>query len=145
VKSFLQRWFVTAVGVLIASQIVPGIHAETFMALLAASLLLGIFNAFLRPIMLILSIPLLLVTLGLFTLVINAMLLLFVGYLVGPFHVSGFWAAFFGGLVISAVSFVANGMIGKPEKRPAASDVPSPSQAPKARRAPPPSGPVIDV
>lgn len=135
----------TAAGVLIASQIVPGIHAQTFMSLLAASLLLGIFNAFLRPVMLILTLPLLLVTLGLFTLVINAMLLLLVGKIVGPFEVSGFWAAFFGGLVISIVSFFANGLIGKNEKRPLASD--SGDQSPKLRKSPPPrgNGPIIDV
>jgi len=145
VKWFLQRWLVTAAGVLIASQIIPGIHADSLMTLLAASLLLGIFNAFLRPVMMILTLPLLLVTLGLFTLVINALLLLFVAKLVGPFHVAGFWSAFFGGLVISIVSFIANGMIGQKVKRPEASAAPPPPPANKARRAPPPSGPVIDV
>jgi len=141
VRSFLQRWLVTAAGVLIASQIVPGIAAENFLGLLAASLLLGIFNAFLRPIMLILTLPLLLITLGLFTFVVNAVLLLLVDKLVKGFSVNGFWAAFWGGVVISIVSFIANGLIGKPVKRPEASD-PPPSQ----RKPPPPgNGPVIDV
>ena len=124
---------------MVASQLVSGIEYRNFAGLLTASLLLGIFNAFLRPIMLIFSLPLLIVTLGLFTLVINAILLLLVGKIVNDFNVHGFWAAFWGGLVISFISFVANGLIGKPEKRPAASEPP--------RRPPPPagSGPVIDV
>jgi putative membrane protein len=131
---------VTAAGVLVASQLPLGIHADSFLALLGASLLLGIFNAFLRPIMLILSLPLLIVTLGLFTLVINALLLLLVAKLMPAFVVNGFGAAFWGGLVISIVAFVVNGLIGKPEKRPEA------SEPPQQRRPPPPGqGPVIDV
>jgi putative membrane protein len=147
VRSFLQRWFVTAAGVLVASQIVPGIQAASFPGLLAASLVLGILNAFLRPIMMILSLPLLLLTLGLFTLVINAILLLIVGKLVATFHVAGFWSAFLGGVVISIVSMVANGMIGRPEKKADGSEPRSPSAAPPPqRRSPPPgNGPVIDV
>jgi len=140
VRAFLQRWLVTAAGVLVASQIVPGISAQSFPGLLAASLLLGVFNAFLRPIMLILSLPLLIVTLGLFTFVVNAVLLLLVGSLVKSFYVAGFWSAFWGGVVISIVSFVANGVIGKPAKRPAASE-PSPPD----RKPPPGQGPIIDV
>jgi putative membrane protein len=142
VRSFLQRWLVTAAGVLVASQIVPGISAQNFIGLLAASLLLGIFNAFLRPIMLILTLPLLLVTLGLFTFVVNAVLLLLVGNLVKGFYVAGFWSAFWGGVVISIVSFIANGLIGKPVKRPAASE---PQPPPPERKPPPGDGPIIDV
>jgi len=132
---------VTAAGVLVASQVVSGIRANDLLALLAASLLLGILNAFLRPVMLILSLPLLIVTLGLFTFVINALLLLLVSKLVPAFVVTGFWSAFWGGVIISIVSFVANGLIGKPEKRPEASEPP---------RRPPPSpppgqGPIVDV
>jgi putative membrane protein len=140
VRSFFQRWLVTTAGVLVASQIVPGISAQSFGGLLVASLLLGIFNAFLRPIMLILSLPLLIVTLGLFTFVVNALLLLMVGNLVKAFYVAGFWSAFWGGVVISIVSFVANGLIGKPEKRPAASEAPPPQRKPPAGK-----GPIIDI
>ncbi|HEY6228779.1 MAG TPA: phage holin family protein [Verrucomicrobiae bacterium] len=142
-RSFLQRWLVTAAGVLVASKIVPGISAQDYLGLLAASLLLGIFNAFLRPIMLILSLPLLLVTLGLFTFVVNALLLLLVGSLVKGFYVAGFWSAFWGGVVISIVSFIANGLIGKPVKRPEASE--PPPAPPQQRKPPPGKGPIIDV
>jgi putative membrane protein len=140
VRSFLQRWLVTAAGVLVASKIVSGIQADDWLTLLAASLLLGIFNAFLRPIMLILSLPLLIVTLGLFTFVVNALLLLLVGALVKSFHIDGFWSAFVGGVVISIVSFVANGLIGKPAKRPDASEPPPPRRDPPTGK-----GPIIDV
>jgi putative membrane protein len=140
VRAFLQRWLVTAAGVMLASAIVRGIDYGSFGSLLAASLLLGIFNAVLRPIMLILSLPLLLMTLGLFTFVVNAVLLLLVGSIVKSFYVAGFWAALWGGIVISIVSFIANGLIGKPVKRPAASESPA-----SERKPPPGKGPIIDV
>lgn len=140
VRAFIQRWLVTAAGVMVASQLVSGISYGNFAGLLTASLLLGIFNAFLRPIMLILSLPLLIMTLGLFTFVVNALLLLLVGNIVKSFYVAGFWSAFWGGVVISIVSFVANGLIGKPVKRPEASE-----SSPPNRKPPPGSGPIIDV
>ncbi|MBM3841412.1 MAG: phage holin family protein [Verrucomicrobia bacterium] len=111
-KPFLQRWAITTLAVLVAANVVDGIHYDTLGGLLVASLLLGVLNAFLRPVMLLLSLPLLILTLGLFTLVINAMLLSFVGWLVRPFHVDSFGAAFWGSLVISIVSLVVNLMLG---------------------------------
>lgn len=111
-KPFLQRWAITTLAVLVAANMVNGIHYDTIGGLLTASLLLGILNASLRPVMLLLSLPLLILTLGLFTLVINAVLLSFVGWLVGPFHVESFSAAFWGSLVISVVSLVVNSLIG---------------------------------
>lgn len=142
VKPFLQRWLVTTIGVLVASQIVPGIHAGRFESLIVASLLLGVFNAVLRPIMMLLSLPLMLLTLGLFTFVINALLLMLVGKLVGQFDVAGFWSAFWGGLVISIVSMIANLMIGKPQNP---GNPPNPPQTPNRPRPPSGSGPIIDV
>ena len=134
VKSFLQRWAVTTLGVLVAANAVQGISYETNSALLAASLLLGIFNGVLRPIMMILSLPLMILTLGLFTLVINGFMLYLVGILVKPFHVAGFWPAFKGAFVISIVSILANALIGK-----------GPDQKPPVSPPPPERGPVIDV
>src|SRR5687767_5291094 len=110
VKAFLQRWFVTTLGVLAAAGIVNGVHAEGAVPLLAASLLLGILNAILRPILMIAALPLLILTLGLFTFVINALLLYFVANLVKGFSVAGFWPAFKGALVISIISVFANFM-----------------------------------
>lgn len=105
---FFIRWFVTAVAVFVAAWIVPGIDYSNFTGLAFASLLLGVINAMVRPVLLILCLPLILVTMGLFILVVNALLLWFVsGILPGSsFTVSGFWAAFWGGVVISIVSWL---------------------------------------
>ncbi len=111
-KAFLQRWSINTLAVLVAANVVRGIRYDNLTGLLVASLLLGILNAFVRPIMLLLSLPLLVLTLGFFTLIINAMLLYLVGWLVRPFHVESFWAAFWGGLVISFISLLANSMLG---------------------------------
>jgi putative membrane protein len=111
-KAFLKRWLVTTVAVVVAAHIVSGIRYDSYLGLLVASFVLGILNAFLRPLLLLLSLPLLLFTLGLFTLIINALLLRTVGLLVQPFHVDGFWPAFWGALVISLVSMVLNSFLG---------------------------------
>ena len=111
-RKFFRRWLVDALAVLVAAHVVRGISYDSFAGLLVASLLLGILNAFFRPVLLLLSLPLLLVTLGLFILVINALLLYFVGSLVRSFHIASFAAAFWGALVISLVSMVVNSLIG---------------------------------
>lgn len=141
-KSFLQRWLVNTVAVLVAANVIRGIEYETVAALLVASLLLGILNALLRPLLLLLSLPLVLVTLGLFTLVINALLLMLVGQLVIAFHVEGFWAAFWGGLVISIVSMILNTLTGTGEHR---IELRGKPPDPPRRGGGGGSGPVIDV
>lgn len=105
-RAFLIRWFVITISVYIASKLLPGIHADSSGALLGASLLLGIINAFVRPILLLLSLPFILLTMGIFIFVINALLLSFVSWLLPPFHVEGFWNAFFGAIIISLVSWI---------------------------------------
>ncbi len=111
-KQFLQRWAISTVAVLVATYVVPGIHFGTAIDLLVATLVLGLLNSFLRPVLMLLSLPLLIFTLGLFTIVINALLLLLVSALVGKQHfgVDGFWAAFWGALVISLVSLILNSL-----------------------------------
>src|SRR5881397_2185386 len=111
-KDFLKRLAITTVGVLAATHIVSGIHYDHWHGLLVATLLLGLLNAFLRPLLLLLSLPLLFLTLGLFTFVINAALLYGVGQLVKSFHVASFGAAFWGGLVISLISMPLNFLTG---------------------------------
>jgi putative membrane protein len=105
-KYFLIRWALTTLAVLVASYVVKGIDHSSFTALAVASLLLGLANAVLKPILMILSLPLLLLTFGLFTIVINSLLLLMVGAVVEGFHVAGWWSAFWGSLVISLVSIL---------------------------------------
>jgi len=111
-KTFLQRWLINAVAVMVAANLIKGIEYQTLSGLLVASLLLGIFNALLRPLLVLLSLPLVIFTLGLFTLFINALLLYFVGSLVKSFVVADFWAAFWGALIISVVSLILNSLTG---------------------------------
>jgi putative membrane protein len=97
---------VTTVAVFVAEKLIPGIDCGSLSALLGASLLLGIANAFVRPLLLLLSIPFIILTMGLFIFVVNALLLLFVSHLIPSFEVSGFWSAFFGAIIISIVSWL---------------------------------------
>lgn len=130
---FLQRWVVLTLGILVANHLVPGIAYRSIGALLVASLLLGFCNAFVRPILVLLTFPILLITFGLFYFVINAGLLWTVGHLVRGFEINGFWAAFWGGLVISLVGWIVNRLLGRP------------SEGPVRPARPDGKGPVIDV
>lgn len=105
-SAFLVRWLVTTIAVLVAERLLPGITCDGWGALLGASLLLGIINAFVRPVLLLLSLPFIIVTMGLFIFVVNALLLLLVSKIIPPFQVDGFWTAFFGAIIISLVSWV---------------------------------------
>jgi putative membrane protein len=107
---FLGTWAINTLAVWVAVELLHGhITFQNNSDLLIASLLLGLLNAFVRPILLLLALPLLIFTLGLFTLVINALLLYFVGVLLKPhFQVDTFGFAFLGALIISAVSILLN-------------------------------------
>ena len=105
-KHFLFRWAITAGAVMIAAGLLSGIRYDSFASLLGAALLLGILNAFLRPILLLLAAPLIILTLGLFIFVVNALLLLLVNDIVHGFHVDGFGSAFWGAILISLVSWL---------------------------------------
>ncbi len=108
---FLIRWLINAVALLLISRVIRGIEVEGVVAALAAAAVLGIFNAVLRPILLILTLPLTLLTLGFFALVLNGFMLYLVGTLVRGFSVHGSWAAVFGALLLSMVSGLANAFI----------------------------------
>jgi len=107
---FLGTWVINTLAVAVAVAVLRGhIAYENWQYLLLASLLLGLLNAFVRPILLLLALPLLIFTLGLFTLVINALLLYFVGYIMAPhFRVDSFGFAFLGALIITIVSILLN-------------------------------------
>lgn len=112
---FLQSWAINTLAVLIAASILHKhiTYDDKLVNLLVASLLLGILNAFVRPVLMFIALPLLIFTLGLFTFVINALLLYFVGYLLNPyFHVDLFRYAFWGALIISIVSAALNVLTG---------------------------------
>lgn len=107
----LLRLVINAAALFIATYIVPGIELRGWGALLGAAVLLGLVNALIRPILLILTLPINLLTLGLFTLVVNAGLFALVAGLVPGFEVAGFGAAFLGSLVLAAVSMVLSWLI----------------------------------
>lgn len=107
-KAFLIRWLVTTLAVFLAAKIMPGIGYDRIETLLAASLLLGIVNALVRPVLMFFSLPLILLSMGFFILVLNALLLELVGKLIPGFTVQGFWAAFFGSIFIGIVSWALN-------------------------------------
>jgi len=105
-KEFLIRWFVTTLAVLGSTWLIPGLSCDTTGALLGAALLLGIINALVRPVLLLLSLPFIIVTMGFFILVINALLILFVSKVIPGFHVAGFWTALFAGIIIGLISWI---------------------------------------
>jgi putative membrane protein len=137
---FLGNWAINTLAVAVAAIILhKHVHYQRNTDLLLASLLLGILNAFVRPILMFLVLPLLIFTLGLFTLVINALLLYFIGTLMSPhFEVDSFGFAFVGALIISIVSVALNLMTGN-------------ARVSVQRRTPPPrkkdddDKPIIDV
>jgi putative membrane protein len=147
VKKFFQSWLINTLAVLVAVYIVPGLRFKDngLWTPFVTALVLGILNAVIRPVLMLLTLPLLIFTLGLFTLVINALLLYFVSFLLGRyFEVDGFWSAFWGALLISFVSMVLNALTGTKNVRVQVN-----------RRRPPPDsgrgggpvggGPVIDI
>jgi putative membrane protein len=102
----LIRLVVNAIALICVAYVVPGIHVSGFGGALLAALILGIVNAILRPILVLISLPLEVVTLGLFTLVINALLFWLVGALHVGLTVDGFWPAFWGAIVMAIVSWL---------------------------------------
>jgi putative membrane protein len=108
----LIRLILNAVALIVVAYVVPGVHVSGFVGALIAGLILGIVNAIIRPILVILSLPLEILTLGLFTLVINAVLFWFVGALHVGLTVDGFWPAFWGALVMTIVSWILSALTG---------------------------------
>jgi putative membrane protein len=118
---FLIRLIVNAIALIAVAYIVPGIHVSGLGGALIAALILGIVNAILRPILIVVSLPLELLTLGLFTLVINALLFWLVGALHVGLTVDGFWPAFLGAIVMAIVSWILSFLTrGLESERPAA-------------------------
>lgn len=109
---FLLFWGVNTLSLWVADELFSGISFQTLQSLFVAGLLLGIVNTFVRPLLVLLTLPLSVVTLGFFVLVINALMLLFVAWLVPGFVVAGFWSGFFVALFVSVLSFIVNSLIG---------------------------------
>lgn len=109
---FILRLLIVALGLWLASELVPGIEVRGVGTLLGAALVLGIVNAVVRPVFIILTLPLTVVTLGLFLLVINAAMLGLVAWVFDGFTIAGFWPALFGSIVVSITSWLASYFIG---------------------------------
>jgi putative membrane protein len=107
----LLRWFMLTAAILLAPYLVNGIEVQGFWSAFLAAAILGILNAFFRPILVILTLPLNILTLGLFTFVINAFLLKMVSGVISGFEVHGFWPALVGSVVISIVSWVLSSFV----------------------------------
>jgi putative membrane protein len=111
-RGFLIRAAVVALGLWLASQIVPGVEIRSTGALIAAALLLGVVNAVVRPILVILTFPITLLTLGLFLLVINGLMIELVSHFLDGFVVVGLWPAILCAIVVSITSWLMSGFIG---------------------------------
>lgn len=123
---FLVQWLTTALSLWASSYVFSGIKFENTQALIISALLLGFANAIVKPLLVIFTLPLTLVTLGLFLLVINALMIQLVSSLVKGFKVSGFWTAFFASIFISVLSFLIGAFFsgdGNPPHQPTQSGV----------------------
>ncbi|MBI3779065.1 MAG: phage holin family protein [Gammaproteobacteria bacterium] len=109
---FVLRLLVVAFGLWLASELVPGIEVKGLWTLLGAALLLGIVNAVVRPLLVILTLPITVLTLGLFLLVVNAAMLGLVAWMFDDFTIAGFWPALLGSMVVSVVGWFASYFIG---------------------------------
>jgi putative membrane protein len=110
-KGIFIRWLILTGAIIIASYLLDGIRVSSFLSAFFAAAILGILNAFFRPVLFILTLPLNILTLGLFTFVINAVLLKMATGVVSGFEVHGFWTAVFGSLLISLVSWILTSFI----------------------------------
>ena len=118
--AFVVRWLITAVAVWVASSIIGGIHLEGLTSTLAVALILGLLNAYLKPLLVLGALPALVMTLGLFLVLINTALLALTAWIAGKFDaihfdIDGFWSAVGGAVVLSLVSFVLTRFI-RPER-----------------------------
>jgi len=108
----LLRTLITALGIWLATWLVPGVSASSVGALVWAAIALGLINAFVRPVLVLLTLPFTILTLGLFLLLLNAAMLNLAGWFVDGFEVVGFWSSVFGAIVVSVVSALCSQFIG---------------------------------
>jgi putative membrane protein len=110
-SQLLLRWLVLAVGVMLATKLLPGIRCDDGLTLFCVVVLLSFFNAILRPLLVLFTLPFILVTMGFGVVVINALLFMLVGRLVDGFYVASFWSAVGGSLVVSVTNWFASAFI----------------------------------
>ncbi len=110
-RRILLKWLINTLALLVTAYFVKGIQVTGASSLILAAALLGILNAFIRPILIILTLPINIITLGLFTLIINGAMLWFVSLIIKGFVIQGFWPAIIGALIISLVSWLFNWLV----------------------------------
>jgi len=115
-RNALLVWLINALALLALPYVVPSVRVDSFLTALVAALILGLVNALIRPILVLLTLPVTLVTLGLFVFVINALLFWFVASFVQGFSVGGFWSAFFGAIVYALISWAASHLVFGPPR-----------------------------
>lgn len=111
--SFFIKWLVNIVALFVVIHTVAGVSAANSNVVIVAALIIGLLNAFLKPVLILLTLPLTIVSLGLFTLIINAFMFYLASKFVAGFTVAGFWSAFWAALLFSVISFILN-LIFKP-------------------------------
>jgi putative membrane protein len=109
--TLIARWIINAAALLLVAYLYPGVTVESFFAAMIAALVLGLVNAFIRPLLVLLTLPVTLVTLGLFLFVINAFLFWFAAEIVQGFKVTGFWAALVGSILYSLITLVTSWLL----------------------------------
>ncbi len=110
-KELLLKWLVNTIALFVVVHVVAGVSVERWQTMIVAALVIGLLNAFLRPFIIFLTLPVTILTLGLFTLVVNGLMFSLAAWLVKGFHVAGFASAFVAALVFSIVSFLLNLLI----------------------------------
>ena len=116
----LVVWLINAVALIAVAYLIPGISVASFTTALVAALVLGLINAVVRPVLVLLTLPVTLITLGLFIFVLNGLLFWFVGSFIQGFFVAGFWAGVFGAIVFSLISWLLSALLlrsGEPRAR----------------------------
>lgn len=110
---FLITWLITAISLIITALVVPGIAISSFVSAAIAAVILGLVNAIIKPLLILFTLPLTVLTLGLFLLVVNAIAFALVGYFSPGLTISGFFPALFGSIVLSFISGLLNQFFGK--------------------------------
>jgi putative membrane protein len=110
---FLITWLITAVALLVTAQLVPGIQIENLGVAVVAAIVMGLINAFIKPILVFFTLPLTFLTFGLFLFVVNAISFSIVAYFTPGFSVNSFWDALFGSVVLSIIVWILNQIFGK--------------------------------
>jgi len=111
-KILVVAWLISAVSLLIVGHVIPGFEVQSFGSALIAAVIIGLINATIGLFLKIITIPLSILTFGIFLLVINALMLMFASSILSGFAVTGFWAAFFGAIVLAIVNMIIRGLLG---------------------------------